>query len=110
MAYHVVHVPENSPPACLTFADKNEIATWFRNLDNLACHVFIFNGTRLLLTGGAFRYLMEGDEAYPLFSTPNPGSISSESSLEELMKLDPSYVELTPKFEDVPDAEIVEND
>lgn len=110
MAYHVVHIPEGNPPVCFTFASKEEIAIWFNNLDNLSCHVFVFKGDRLLLTGGTFRYLMENDNAFPLFKQPFPGAISAESSLEELLNLDPTYAELTPKFNSTQEAEIVEED
>mgnify|MGYP003337884067 CR=1 FL=1 len=110
MSYHIVYVPENETPQHFKFDSKEHVQAWFMSLQNLDCHVFVFKGDRLMITHGVFRYLMENDDAVPLFKLPSPGSPSYESCLDDLKNLDPDYSNLTPGFQSEEEEEEEQED
>lgn len=62
------------------FGSAFELADAIRNLPE-GVNGFPLHGRRLYVTGGSWRYLVDGDKNYPLFDAPAMGKIDTSSTL-----------------------------
>ncbi len=71
LEYFVVVCPSVGPPKVESFESVEEIAVCMRALAGQDVMVFPFRGSRLLVSGGPMRYLVEpGEDPVPLFDLP----------------------------------------
>ena len=103
--YHAIHIVDSYPPVYVAFESIPQLQDWFHSLYDKSGYLYIFSGSRLLTTGGPFPYLIEGDQNHPLFRIPLPGTPVDEACLDELLKVDSTYQQLTPVFEALPEEE-----
>jgi len=118
--YYLVQVPDFDPAKVELILTKDELVLRLRELLKLpAIKLYVFQGERLFLTKGPFKYLVkEGSDPVPLFDLPTVGEVAmdgevveaeEESQYDKLSKVDESLPPPPEESALTPPIEVVES-